>query len=169
MDGTLADFEPDALDCNAFRMIGERWMVITAGTQKKFNMMTASWGGLGVLWGKSVTFCFVRPSRYTYGFIEHAEFYSLSFFPEKLRGALSYIGEHSGREVDKVAETGLTPVADPSGAIYFAQAQLVFVVRKIYFQDIDPTHFLDPDIEGNYPDGDYHRMYVGEIVRTLRR
>ena len=28
----------------------------------------------------------------------------------------------------------------------------------------DPARFLDPTIDRNYPDKDYHRMYFGEIV-----
>ncbi len=165
----LADFDVESLEENVFRRIGEEWMIISAGDDSGFNMMTASWGGLGVLWGRRVSFCFVRPSRYTYEFMERAEVFSLSYFAEEYRATLSYCGEHSGREVDKAAETGLTPIRDPLGAVYFSEAELVLVSRKIYFQDIVPNHFLDEAIAENYPDGDYHRMYIGEIIRSLRK
>ena len=165
----LADFDVESLEENVFRRIGEEWMIVSAGDGTGYNMMTASWGGLGVLWGRRVAFCFVRPSRYTYQFMERAEVFSLSYFEEAYRATLSYCGEHSGREVDKAAETGLTPIRDPLGGVYFAEAELVLVCRKIYFQDLSPNRFLDSAIADNYPDGDYHRMYIGEIVRSLRK
>jgi flavin reductase (DIM6/NTAB) family NADH-FMN oxidoreductase RutF len=70
--------------------------------------------------------------------------------------------------VDKIAQTGLTPVFD-NGAVYFGEARLVMVCRKLYTQDIIPGNFLDPGIEKFYPKKDYHRMYVGEISRYLRK
>jgi len=83
------------------------------------------------------------------------------------RKALAYCGSHSGRDVDKIEATGLTSVQTESGAVYFAEARIVLECRNIYFQDINPANFLDPSIAGNYPDKDYHRMYVGEIVRCM--
>ncbi|HUX22774.1 MAG TPA: flavin reductase [Spirochaetia bacterium] len=165
----LSDFDVENIEDNVFRRIGEGWMLITAGDEQGFNMMTASWGGLGVLWSKRVAFCFVRPHRYTFEFMERSSVFSLSFFDESHRSELTYCGEHSGREVDKVAGSGLTPLHDPLGAVYFAEAELVLVSRKIYFQDLTPANFLDAAIAGNYPEEDYHRMYVGEIIRSLRK
>lgn len=159
---------PTALHDNPFQLIGREWMLITAGTPGDFNTMTASWGGLGHLWNRDVAFCFVRPQRYTFRFMERAAYFTLSFFPESHRAALDYCGSHSGRDVDKIAATGLTPVSDESGAVYFAQARLVMVCRKLYGGDIVRTAFTDPAIPAEvYPKGDFHRMYVGEIVRCL--
>jgi flavin reductase (DIM6/NTAB) family NADH-FMN oxidoreductase RutF len=134
-----------------------------------YNSMTASWGGFGVLWNKKVCFCVIRPHRYTYSFIERSDNFTLSFFEESQRCILNYCGSKSGRDVNKTRETGLTPLAGETGAVYFKEARLVIECRKIYFQDIDPTHFLDVEIEENYPKKDYHRMYIGEIVRCLER
>ncbi len=53
------------------------------------------------------------------------------------------------------------------GAVYFEEARLVLECRKLYFQDLDPEHFLDRGLESNYPHKDYHRMYVGEITECL--
>ena len=55
---------------NAFELIGKEWMLVTGGTKDNFNMMTASWGGIGWLWNKPVAFIFIRPERYTYPLIE---------------------------------------------------------------------------------------------------
>ena len=141
-------------------------MLVTAGSHGSFNTMTASWGGLGVLWSKKVSFIVIRPSRYTYEFIERSASYSLSFFEEKNRDALMLCGSKSGRDMDKVKEAGLTAVTD-DGPIYFKEARLVMQCRKLYFQDLQPVNFLDGSIEKNYPQKDYHRWYVGEITRCL--
>jgi flavin reductase (DIM6/NTAB) family NADH-FMN oxidoreductase RutF len=129
--------------------------------------MTASWGGFGVVWGKNICWIVIRPHRHTYGFVEKAGYFSLSFFNEKYRDALNFCGSNSGKNVDKVKGTGLTPVETGSGNVYFSEARLVIECRKLYFTDIDPSHFIDPAIESNYPAKDYHRMFIGEIVQCL--
>ncbi len=158
--------EPEMLQDNPFKLIGRDWMLITAGDGQAFNTMTASWGGLGVLWERKVAFCFIRPTRHTFTFMERADRYTLSFFPEKHRKALSFCGSHSGRDRDKIRESGLTTVKQ-DGLLYFEEARLVLVCRKLYFQDIAPDRFLDPTIHDMYPQKDYHRMYVGEIEQCL--
>jgi flavin reductase (DIM6/NTAB) family NADH-FMN oxidoreductase RutF len=160
------DIKPEQLTDNPFKLIGKDWMLITAGTPEKFNTMTASWGGLGVLWERKVAFCFIRPTRFTYEFVEESENFTLSFFEEQHRKAMAFIGSHSGRDTDKIKETGLTPVKE-GGFVYFNEARLVLACRKLYFQDISPDRFLDPTINDMYPQKDYHRMYVGEIVKYL--
>jgi len=162
------ELKPEMLTDNPFKVIGKDWMLITAGTEKSFNTMTASWGGMGILWQRQVCFCFVRPTRYTYEFMEQSKNFTLSFFSEQYRKALDYCGSHSGRDSDKVKESGLSPV-NRDGMVFFAEARLVIACRKLYFQDINPTFFLDPLIENLYPAKDYHRMYVGEIVSCLIR
>ena len=154
---------------NVFKLIADDWMLVTAGSLKSFNTMTASWGTLGELWNRKIAVCFVRPSRHTYQFMEREDVFSLSFFDEKYRDALNFCGTKSGRDVDKMAHTGLTPLTSKSGTVYFEQARLVLICRKIYIQDLDPGKFLDPKIEKQYPKKDYHRMYVGDIVETLLR
>ncbi|OGW41602.1 MAG: flavin reductase [Nitrospirae bacterium GWD2_57_9] len=157
---------PERVKDNPFALIGKDWMLITAGVPGKFNTMTASWGGLGVLWERKVAFCFIRPTRYTYEFMECTPRFTLSFFPEKHRAALTFCGSHSGRDRDKIKESGLTPV-EHADVLYFSEAKVVLVCRKLYFQDIDPDRFLDKEIHTLYPQKDYHRMYVGEIEQCL--
>lgn len=162
------EIDPTELDGNVFRRIGTEWMLITAGHEQHFNTMTASWGGLGVLWNAPVSFVFVRPSRYTFDFMEDEKYYALSFFDNTYKRALQICGSVSGRDTDKVAQAELTPVFDAQ-APYFAESRITLICRKRYWQDIDPANFLDPTIEVNYRNGDYHRMYVGEIVKVLKR
>jgi len=154
---------------NTFKLIEDDWMLITAGDLQHYNTMTANWGGFGVLWHRKVCWCVVRPQRYTYQFMERASEFSLSFFREEYRNALDFCGSKSGREVDKAAACNLTPIETAPGIVTFAQARLVIECRKIYYQDIDSSHFLDPTIEKVYPIQDYHRMYFGEVRRCLEK
>lgn len=159
---------PEEIGDNTFKLIGSDWMLITAGPPEAYNTMTASWGGLGVLWGKNICWCVIRPVRYTYEFMEKADTFTLSFFGPEHRAALNVCGTKSGRDIDKAAATGLTPNAgELAGTTSFAQARLVLECKKVYFQDLDPDQFLDPGIHANYPQKDYHRMYIGEIVNCL--
>ena len=161
--------DPKSLDQNVFSLIGDQWMLLTAGTGEKCNTMTASWGGLGVLWGKPVATVYIRPQRYTLEFVEREEKFTLAFFGEAYRKALALCGSKSGRDIDKVKECGFT-VETADGAPYFAEADLVLVCKKAYWQDMDPTHFLDGEIDGKwYPQKDYHRIFIGEILEVLRK
>ncbi len=163
---TFSSIPPESLPINPFRAIGQDWMLITAGIPENFNTMTASWGALGVLWGKPVAICFVRPSRHTFGFLHSYEFFTLSFFDESHRAILDFCGTHSGRSVDKIAETGLKPIA-VGGAITFEQARLALICRRLYAQDIDPRNFLDSSPLIHYESSDFHRMFVGEVTECL--
>lgn len=169
MNNNFETINPEEIKDNVFELIGNDWMLITAGKKNDFNTMTASWGGLGVLWSKNVCFCFVRFSRYTYEFMEREEVFTLSFFEEQHRDILKYCGSHSGRDVDKIAETGLKPVCSKSGGIYYEQARLAIESRKIYFQNIEPERFLSEDIFEYYPEEDFHRMYTGEIENVYMK
>jgi flavin reductase (DIM6/NTAB) family NADH-FMN oxidoreductase RutF len=158
--------------------IGLEWMLITAGDDSDWNTMTASWGGLGVLWGRDVAFIFVRPSRRTFEFVNAASLFTLSFFDRAYHRALEFCGAQSGRDVDKAAGAGLNPVAfdgSPAGgriagSIGFKEAREIIVCRKLYTHDLDPAAFLDaPSIEESYLGKDYHRLYIGEIITLLTR
>ena len=169
MSDTFKAVDPREIADNPFKLIADDWMLITAGQLNAFNTMTASWGAMGELWHRKICICFVRPTRHTYKFIERADTFTLTFFDEKYRGALKYCGAKSGRDVDKIAATGLTPVETQSGSVYFAEARLVLECRKIYTHELDPTRFLETAIEKEYPEKDYHCMYIGEILRCLVR
>ena len=162
--------DPKAMDGNVFSRIGDQWMLVTAGTKEDCNTMTASWGGLGVLWSKNVATCYVRPQRYTREFMDREDTFTLAFLGEERRGALALCGAKSGRDVDKVKECGFTVAAAENGAPYFEEAQLVLVCKKLYVGAIDPEAFLDAGLrEKHYPGKDYHKMYIGEIVEVLKK
>jgi len=153
--------KPEDIQENTFSLIGKDWMLITAGSLDNFNTMTASWGTLGVLWSKKICICFVRPSRYTYEFMERENSFSLSFFGDEYRQALNFCGSNSGRDVDKIKATGLTPFETENGIVSFEQAKLIITCNKIYTQNLDPENYIgimNPDFKN-----DCHKMYFGEI------
>ena len=161
--------DPKSLDQNVFSLIGDQWMLITAGTGEALNTMTASWGGLGVIWGAPAATCYIRPQRYTKEFVDREEYFTLTFFPEEYRKALSLCGSKSGREIDKVKECGFTVKTASCGAPYFEEAQLVLVCRKRFAQAMDPNNIPQEIKEKWYPQKDYHTMYIGEIVEVLKK
>ena len=153
------------LSGNFVKMISEDWALLTAGENDCFNTMTVSWGGIGELWGKDVCFVFVRPQRYTYQFMEKYDRFSLSFFGGEFKKELGICGSKSGRDIDKVAATGLTPVC-VGETVGFEQAKVIVTMKKLAYQDINPKGFLDESIMDNYKAVDFHRVYVGEIEKV---
>ena len=160
---------PAELTGNPFEQIGKQWMLVTAEKDGKVNTMTASWGGVGVLWRKNVAFVFIRPQRYTKEFIDAADRLTLSFYGEEYRQALTYFGTVSGRQEDKVKRMEFTP-KDFGGAPAFEQAQLVLTCRKLYRQELDPECFVDKSCDADcYPNKDYHSVYVVEIEKVFEK
>ena len=164
---TFNDFQKIAakdINQNPFRLIDDEWFLLSAGCIDNFNTMTASWGGMGILWNKPVVFCFVRPPRYTFKFMESNDFFTMSFFDEAFREALNICGQVSGRNTNKMKATGLKPIESPKGSIFYEQSKLMLECRKLYYSDILPEHFSVEKLNINYPKKDYHRMYIGEII-----
>ena len=152
---------------NVVSLISDEWMLVTCGNRDKYNMMTASWGSIGEMWGKDCAVTVVRPQRYTFEFIDQLDYFTLSFYGDEGKKLIHKVcGSQSGRDINKTSEAGLTPVFDDD-FIYFKQARLVLCCKKLYAQDIDPACFADKSLVEKWYDGDFHRAYVGEIVKTL--
>ena len=170
--GTAADMQgfrkisPEEIPGNAIKMISKDWMLITAGGKEKFNMMTASWGGFGVLYNKPVAICFVNPARYTYQLMESGDTYTLTFYTEVYRDVLKYCGSKSGRDEDKVAGSGLEPVQMESGAMAFKQAWMVIECKKLLSQSLSPDAIADPAERAKRAAQPMHKMYIGEILNV---
>jgi len=168
----------DTLDFNPYKKVGKDWFLVTAGNESGWNTMTASWGFSGVMWGKNTFTTVIRPQRYTKEFIDKEEYFTISFFGEEMKKALSYCGAHSGRDCDKAKETGLIPMfIKDSSEVYngeysfdvtsFEQAELVLVCRKSYVQEMLPECFTDKSNDEKwYAAKDYHFQYIGEIVQA---
>lgn len=158
----------DTLRVNPFDMIGKQWMLISAGNEQKFNTMTASWGGVGVMWGAPSTMAFIRQTRYTKTFVDAGEYYTLTFLKDGHRDALNRLGTQSGRDIDKMGDSGLTPLF-LEGQPTFAEAETVFICKKRYAGPVSPEDFTDPSVDTKwYGDKNYHTMYIGEIVACYR-
>ncbi len=150
-----------------FEQFDKKWALLTAGTMEKFNTMTISWGGLGTLWGKPVATVYVRQSRHTHEFMENNDFFTISFYPEECRKKLAVLGSRSGRDMDKMHDSGLTPQAAGEG-VTFGEAEVTLVCRKLFRQTLD-TQNMPSDIREKLYEGQAdHDMYIGEVVDILQ-
>ena len=157
------------IERNAVALVAKDWMLITAGNEVSFNTMTASWGALGELWAKPVFMCFVRESRYTHQFMQDNDYYTLCFFDEAYRDKLQLLGSKSGRDTDKIKESGLTPVATPLGSMAFAEARMIIECKKLYSAPFDPANFHDAGLFSSIYTGhetSMHTQFIGQTVNV---
>ena len=157
------------LDLNPFTKI-EEWALLTVGDKQEYNMMTITGLMMGQLWIKKTLEVYVHPDRYSYPIMNKSDYFTVSFFPEPRCKALEIAGRLHGNQVDKTKETGLTPQFDQNG-VYFGEADIVFVCRKIYHTDVEKSLFDSKDVfSGYYRDSTvYHRIFIGEIEKVLKR
>lgn len=166
---TFQPFSTDLLDMNPFKKIGQEWMLVSAGDETKANTMTASWGGVGVMWGKNVATIYIRGSRYTKEFIDSHDTFSITFLDKAYKPEMKFLGTVSGRNEDKLAEVKMqfnycmdTPFVD--------EGNLVLICKKMSVTPITKDQFVDPQIQEKwYGDEDYHIMYIGEILQVMAR
>lgn len=163
----LKEISIQEMKFNPFSLIGNEWMLIAAGDEQEHNMMTASWGGVGVIWNKNVSTIYIRPTRYTLDFVEKKDYYSLNFFgsnkePHKVGGS------KSGRDIDKAKAANLTPVF-AYGTVYYEEAELVIICKKLYHSELNNKNFLTLELEGFYAQKDYHKIFIGEVTKVLKK
>ena len=149
-----------------FSAFDKKWALLTAGNKDSFNTMTISWGGLGTIWGKPTATVYVRTSRYTHEFMDKYDYFTVSFYPEACRKTLGILGTKSGREMDKMHESGLTPVA-AGEAVTFAEAECTLVCKKMYMQSLDPERMPEDVVQALYAKDAPHDMYLGEVLEIL--
>lgn len=155
------------LSNNIFDLISKEWGVITVDTGNKVNGMTVSWVQMGHLWNKNIVSVYVRPQRYTYEFIDKEETFSLAFFNNEYRKELAYLGSASGKDEDKLAHCKFTTSVVEETPI-IDQAKLIFVCKKLYVTDLKESEFVNKEVMNNcYPDKDFHRVYIAEIIKVL--
>jgi flavin reductase (DIM6/NTAB) family NADH-FMN oxidoreductase RutF len=154
---------------NIFTLIKKEWFILNSGTLADCNPMTACFGDFGVFWDKNTFTCYVRPSRFSYGLMNTYDHYCICFFEASWREQLNLCGRVSGREQNKAQACGWTPVVTDSGAVYYQEARMVLECRKFWQHDLKPGEFLDAKLKGSYPNGDLHRVFVGEILTILKK
>ena len=160
----------DQLLVRSHDLWANQWMLLTSGDflDGTYNCMTVAWGSLGNMWNRPFAQIVIRPNRFTYDFIEKYDTFTLCAFPPEYRKSLEVLGSVSGRSVNKIKEVGLTPIASSVvAAPAYAEAELILECQKIYWDDIEPSHFLDPTLESHYPQKDYHRVYFGEVIAII--
>ena len=150
---------------NFIKNIADEWMLISAGNEDGYNMMTASWGFVGEMWGNDTVIAAVRPQRYTMEFIDKNDYFTLSFYGDK-KDIHKVCGSLSGRDVNKTEMTGLTPVFTDN-TVYFDEARLVLVCKKQYVAPLTESGFLDKEILDKWYNGDLHNMIFGKIEKVL--
>jgi flavin reductase (DIM6/NTAB) family NADH-FMN oxidoreductase RutF len=151
----------------AFQNIGNEWALLATGDAKHYNAMTISWGSLGFIWQRPVITVLVRPQRYTHEVIDKFERFSVSFYNRKYREALNILGTQSGRDTDKIAQSGLSPVFVDSVPT-FKEAYLTVIARKIYRGQLESAGFLVPQVDEEfYPKKDHHTVYLAEVLETI--
>ena len=155
------------LQTDIFEKFDKEWAILTAGNKDSFNMMTISWGEMGTLWGKPVVSVFVRESRYTHEFMDKEEYFTLSFVNTRWRREqLMLLGSKSGRDIDKLKESGFKLFERPHGLSY-TDAELILVCKKLFKQQIDMDNMPEDIRDKFYKSGDPHDMYIGEVVEVL--
>lgn len=163
----MKQLEISSLTENFFEAIGKEWMLVTAGNPSNFNTMTASWGGVGILWNKPVAFVFIRPERYTDTFVMESDELTLTFLGAENRGVHAICGKKSGRDIDKIEAAGLKPIFTPEGHISFEQARLTLACKKLYMSELTADSFIDKSLIDTWyggTHGNFHKLYVVEIT-----
>lgn len=162
------EIKPKDFNESAFKVIGDDWMLITAGNKEDCNTMTASWGSFGIMWNKNVVSVVLRPQRYTKEFVDENERFSLTVFDKKYKKDLGYLGTVSGRdESDKISKTSLT-LDYIDDVPTFKEAKITIIAKKLFVQRFTEDSFIDKSlIEKNYPNKDYHDMYIAEVEKIL--
>lgn len=151
---------------NPFKVIGKDWMLITAEKDGRTNMMTASWGGFGIMWGKNVATVYIRPSRFTKSFIDSGEKFSICVMDGKYREQLNYCGSKSGRDEDKVKACGFS-VEKGEGTVWFKESRLVLVCKKLYSQPMNAAALNDEKLRNAMWKDDVHELYIAEIEKAF--
>jgi flavin reductase (DIM6/NTAB) family NADH-FMN oxidoreductase RutF len=166
---SFAEIKLAELDLNPFTKIDE-WALLTVGDKQNFNMMTITGLMMGQLWIKKTLEVYVHPNRSSYPIINKSNYFTVSFFPEPRSKALEIAGRLHGNQCDKTKETGLTPQFDQNG-VYFSEADIVFVCRKIYHTDVEESLFDSKDVFNGYYKNNtvFHRIFIGEIEKVLKR
>lgn len=159
------EINPKEIEGNLIKAIADEWMLISAGNESGYNMMTASWGFAGEMWGEDSVIAMIRPQRYTMEFVDNSDYFTLSFYGDN-KAIHKVCGSKSGREVNKTELTGLTPVfAD--NTVYFEEARLVLVCKKQYVQRLEENCFTQNEPLKWYENKDYHYMVIGKIEKVL--
>jgi flavin reductase (DIM6/NTAB) family NADH-FMN oxidoreductase RutF len=170
-DQIFKQISPEEICDNVFTMVGKDFYVITAGKQDHYNSLTASGGGMGMLFKKPTTWCVLRADRYTLELIQKEQTYTMSYFPNEYKQQMLFLGSKSGRDNDKMKEVKLTSIQTPSGDISFKEARLIIECKLTQITTPGPDDFYTQEakdyLNEAYKEATDHRKYVfGEITHV---
>ncbi|MDE6475383.1 MAG: flavin reductase [Erysipelotrichaceae bacterium] len=165
----IIEISPYEYKGNILELIGKKWTLVSVKKDDVINGMTASWGGIGFLWNKPVAYIFIRPQRYTNTLLSSSTTFSLSFFCEEYRDMLRYMGRVSGKEENKIKQSGLHLIEDTLAPMY-EEAEMTILCEKLYHQPLDPKGFENDALNDQYyPSCDHHILYIGEIKKIYQQ
>jgi flavin reductase (DIM6/NTAB) family NADH-FMN oxidoreductase RutF len=153
------------------KLIGKDFMIITAGKEDHYNSMTGSVTGLGNLFKKPTTWCFLRADRYTLKMIKKEQTYTLSYFTTEYKEQMLFLGSKSGRDSEKMKEVELTSVQTPSGNMSFKEARLIIECKLTQITTANPNDFYTQEAkdfvnEAYKEANNYRKMVFGEITHV---
>ncbi|MGA2989249.1 MAG: flavin reductase family protein [Candidatus Korobacteraceae bacterium] len=149
------------------RVSDEGLLLVTVGTDGKPNVMTVGWGMIGEVWYRPIFLVLVRPSRHSYSRMEQVSDFTVNVLPRELAAAASLCGSVSGRNHDKFQEAKLTPI--PSREVrspIVKECVVHYECRTVHRVDMAPTALVQSIHQQFYQDGNFHRIYFGEIVAS---
>ena len=152
---------------NIFDEFDSGLVLVTAGNKDKFNTMTIGWGSIGTLWSKPICNVYVKGNRYTHEFMESNEYFTVSFFSKDYETDMAILGTKSGRDIDKVSLSSLTPIKEDN-YVYFKEAKYTLLLKKIYKHDFDVSKIPQDIKDKYYKNEPPHTMYVGEVVKIIK-
>ncbi len=169
------NFEPfdvtEEFSHNPFSYFRGHGLLLAAGDSASCNAMTIGWGALGTIWGKPAVTVYVRKSRYTHGFMERGQYFTVMRFADNR--VVDYMGTHSGRDGDKAQALGLHVAYTGHGAPYYTEAVEVIECRTMSAAVLSGDTFRDDVPQGMYTQGEdkdnWHSQYIGEVVGAMRR
>ena len=123
------------------------WCVGSYDEEGKPNVMAAAWGGICCSKPPCVTVS-LQKIRHSYESIMKRRAYTVSVPSARYAKEADYFGIASGKEIDKFATTGLTPVkSDLVDAPYVKEFPLIIECKVIHVFDIG-----------------LHTLFIGEII-----
>lgn len=123
------------------------WVIGSYDGAGRPNVMTAAWSGICCSRPPCIAVS-LRAATYTHGNITASRAFTVNVPSERYAKEAAYFGNVSGRDTDKFAATGLTPVrGDSVAAPYVKEFPLVIECRLLKTIELG-----------------LHTMFVGEIV-----
>ena len=148
--------------------LGKEGLLLMTGSEG--NPMTIGWGTIGIIWSLPVFAVLVRPSRYTFKFMEEHPEFTVNVPDSAMKEQVAFCGAKSGRDLDKVKECGFTMVKGERVSVpYIEECPLHYECRTIHRNNVLNADLIPEIVKEYYPAGDFHRLYYGEILGVYRK